>query len=166
MAASFLLLFIVGALFVSSNAQENGDNYKQLPETFKKGVDLALENLHSHAAIQHHFLFFRSLTKSDIEAGFDVKYIFHHFYLKATNCQKGTADLTACQFRNNRPLIDCAVCYKTFREEIEQDPKPYIHCIHKTSLTQEMKAARQQHCNNMGYSSGATTLLASTGTTD
>lgn len=67
MAASFLLLFIVGALFVSSNAQENGDSYKQLPETFKKGVDLALENLHSHAAIQHHFLFFRSLTKSDIE---------------------------------------------------------------------------------------------------
>lgn len=35
-----------------------------------------------------------------------------------------------------QPLIDCAVCYKTLREEIEPQPKPYVHCIPKTALTQ------------------------------
>ena len=30
-------------------------------------------------------------------------------------------------------------------------------------LVQDMKTARTKHCNNMGYSSGAPTLLASTG---
>ncbi|KAM9337801.1 retinoic acid receptor responder protein 2-like [Symphorus nematophorus] len=160
--AALLLLFSVGALFFCSNAQEN--NYNKLPEGFKKGVDLALEKLHSHEGIRHHFLFFRSLLQSDIEPGFDVKYIYHHFYLKATNCQKGTADTTGCQFRNDRPLIDCAVCYKTFQDNIEPEPKPYIHCVHKTALTQEMKTTRENHCNRMGYSSGSPTLLASTGT--
>ena len=29
-------------------------------------------------------------------------YIYHHFYLKATNCPKGTVDSTGCQFRNDR----------------------------------------------------------------
>lgn len=64
MAALMLLLLSVGALFVSSNTQEA---YNNLPETYRKGVDLALEKLSSHAGIQHHFLFFRSITKSDIE---------------------------------------------------------------------------------------------------
>lgn len=35
-----------------------------------------------------------------------------------------------------QPLIDCAVCYKTLRDEIEPVPKPYAHCVHKTTLTQ------------------------------
>lgn len=35
-----------------------------------------------------------------------------------------------------QPLIDCAVCYKTYRDQIEQEPKPYVHCVHKTALTQ------------------------------
>lgn len=35
-----------------------------------------------------------------------------------------------------QPLMDCAVCYKTLREDIEPEPKPYVHCIHKTVLTQ------------------------------
>ncbi|XP_076617158.1 uncharacterized protein LOC143339679 [Chaetodon auriga] len=161
MAALWLLLFSAGALFSSSNAQEN--NYNKLSESFKRGVDLALEKLHSHAGIQHHFLFLRSVLLSDIQSGFDVKYIYHHFYLKATNCPKGTVDSTGCQFRNDRPLIDCAVCYKTFRDEIEQEPKPYVHCVHKTTLTQEMKTTRVDHCNRMAYSNGAPTLLASTG---
>lgn len=65
MAALFLLLLSVGALFCSSNAQEN--NYNKLSESFKKGVDLALEKLSSHAGIQHHFLFLRSLLLSDIQ---------------------------------------------------------------------------------------------------
>lgn len=64
MAALLLLLFSVGALFFSSNAQEA---YNNLPETYRKGVDLALEKLNSHAGIQHHFLYFRSITKSDIQ---------------------------------------------------------------------------------------------------
>uniref|UniRef100_A0A4W6FB44 Retinoic acid receptor responder protein 2 n=1 Tax=Lates calcarifer TaxID=8187 RepID=A0A4W6FB44_LATCA len=161
MAALLLLLLSVGALFISSNSQES---YNSLPETFRKGVDLALERLNSHTGIQHHFLYFRSITKSDIEPGFDVSYIYHHFYLKATKCQKGTVDSTSCQFRNDRPLIDCAVCYKTFQGEIEADPKPYVHCIHKPALTEEMKADRVEHCNRMAYSSGAPTLLASLGT--
>ncbi|XP_044033385.1 uncharacterized protein LOC122867082, partial [Siniperca chuatsi] len=161
MAALLLLLFSIGALFFSSNAQEA---YNKLPETYRKGVDLALEKLSSHDGIQHHFLFLRSITKSDIESGFDVSYIYHHFYLKATKCQKGTVDSTACQFRNDRPLIDCAVCYKTFGGEIEQEPKPYVHCVHKPALTEEMKAGRVEHCNTMGYSSGSLTLLQSTGT--
>ncbi|XP_078136448.1 uncharacterized protein LOC144536958 [Sander vitreus] len=160
MAALLLLLFSVGALFFSSDAQEA---YNNLPETYRKGVDLALEKLNSHAGIQHHFLFLRSITKSDIQPGFDVAYIYHHFYLKATKCQKGTIDSTACQFRNDRPLIDCAICYKTFRGEIEQDPIPYVHCVHKPALTKEMKAGRVDHCNTMGYRSGAPTLLTSKG---
>ncbi|AWP17038.1 Hypothetical protein SMAX5B_017127 [Scophthalmus maximus] len=161
MAALLLLLLSIGALFFSSNSQEA---YNNLPETFRKGVDLALEKINSHAGIHHHFLFFRSIRKSDIEPGFDVRYIYHHFYLKATRCQKGTDGSKACQFRNDRPLIDCAVCYKTFGGEIEQEPKPYVHCIHKPALTEEMKVDRVEHCNRMGYSSGAPTLLASTGT--
>ncbi|XP_034428612.1 uncharacterized protein LOC117754067 [Hippoglossus hippoglossus] len=159
-ALLLLLLSSVGALFLASDAQEA---YDKLPQTYRGGVDLALEKINSHAGIQQHFLYFRSVTKSDIEPGFDVSYIYHHFYLKATKCQRGTVDSSACRFRNDRPLVDCAVCYKTFREEIEQEPKPYVHCIHKPALTEEMKVGRVEHCNRMGYSSGAPTLLASTG---
>lgn len=65
MAALLLLLFSVGALLSSSNAEEN--NYNRLNQSFKKGVDLALEKLNSHAGIQHHFVFFRSLLLSDIQ---------------------------------------------------------------------------------------------------
>lgn len=36
------------------------------------------------------------------QSGFGVTYFYHHFYLKATKCQKGTTDSTACQFRNDR----------------------------------------------------------------
>uniref|UniRef100_A0A3Q1G7H5 Retinoic acid receptor responder protein 2 n=1 Tax=Acanthochromis polyacanthus TaxID=80966 RepID=A0A3Q1G7H5_9TELE len=160
MAALLLWLLSAGALFFASDANEA---YKRLPEAYKKGVDLALEKLDSHAGIQHHFLFFRSLLQSGIEPGFDVAYIHHHFYLKATKCQKGTVDSSACQFRNDRPLIDCAVCYKTFRGEIEQEPKPYVHCVHKPALTEDMKTTRVDHCNALGYSRGSPTLLSSTG---
>ncbi|XP_073344917.1 uncharacterized protein [Pagrus major] len=162
MAAVLLLLLSTGALLCSCNAQEN--NYNRLSEAFKKGVDLALEKLSSHPGIQQHFLFLRSVLVSDIQPGFDVTYIYHHFYLKATHCPKGTVDSTGCQFRNDRPLIDCAVCYKTFRDQIEQEPKPYVHCVHKTALTEEMKTTRVEHCNRMGYSSGSPTLLATRGT--
>ncbi|KAK2812890.1 hypothetical protein Q5P01_000937 [Channa striata] len=160
MAALVLLLFSVGALFFSSNA---ADAYKKLPEIHRKGVDVALEKVNSHAGIQNHFLFYRSLTPSETELGFGVKYIYHHFYLKATKCQKGTTDSSSCRFRNDRPLIDCAVCYKTLEGEIEQEPKPYVHCIHRPALTQEMHLERVKHCQSLAYRSGAPTLLASTG---
>lgn len=59
-----LLLLLLSALLCSANAREA---FNQLPDSYKKGVDLALQQLHSHAGVQHHFLFFRSLMKSDIE---------------------------------------------------------------------------------------------------
>ncbi|XP_068604276.1 retinoic acid receptor responder protein 2-like [Brachionichthys hirsutus] len=161
MAALLLLLFGLQALIFSGNSQEN--NYDRLPETFRNGVDLALEKLHSHARIQHHFLFFKSVLQSDMEPGFDVKYIYHHFYLKATRCPRGTTNSTSCRFRNDRPLMDCIACYKTFREAVEPEPKPYIHCVHRTTLTPETRKTREKHCYELGYRSGSTILLASTG---
>lgn len=59
-----LLLISFGALFVSANAK---DAYNKLPETYRKGVDLAVERLNSHSGIQHHFLFYRSIAQSDTE---------------------------------------------------------------------------------------------------
>ena len=63
-ALLLLLLSSVGALLLVSDAQEA---YDKLPQAYRAGVDLALEKLNSHAGIQHHFLYFRSITKSDIE---------------------------------------------------------------------------------------------------
>ncbi|KAM9333492.1 uncharacterized protein KZ484_018503 [Pholidichthys leucotaenia] len=161
MAGFLLWLFSAGVLVFSSNAQES---YEGLPDIYKKGVDLALQSLASYSRIQHHFLFYKSITKSDTEHGFDVKFVHHHFYLKATTCPKGTVDSSECQFRNDRPLIDCAVCYKTFRGEFDQDPKPYVHCTHKPSLTEDMTTTRTSHCNTMGYSIGSAVIMGSTGT--
>lgn len=38
-------------------------------------------------------------------------------------------------FLSYQPMIDCAICYKTFKGEIQVEPKPYIHCVHKPTLT-------------------------------
>uniref|UniRef100_A0A3B4AI00 Retinoic acid receptor responder protein 2 n=1 Tax=Periophthalmus magnuspinnatus TaxID=409849 RepID=A0A3B4AI00_9GOBI len=161
MMALFLLVVLsIQALVLSTQGQEAFNN---LSEDFKKGVNLALEKLSTHAGVQHHFLFFRSITQSDINPGFDVRYIYHHFLLKPTHCPKGTTESTGCHFRNDRPPIDCAVCYKTFGGNIEVEPRPYVHCIHKPSLTEEMKTLRIKQCNIIGYGSGTPTLLASRG---
>lgn len=64
MAALLLLLFSAGVLLPSIEAQEA---YSKLPDKYRKGVDLALQQLNSHAGVKHHFLFFKSLLKSDIE---------------------------------------------------------------------------------------------------
>ncbi|XP_035510981.1 uncharacterized protein zgc:195173 [Morone saxatilis] len=159
MAAWLLLLVCAGAVLYSANAQ---DLYNQLPDDYKKGVDLAFEQLNSHAGVQHHFRFLRSLEKSDIESGFYVRSLYHHFYLKPTRCAKGTTDSNPqrCPFRNDRPLMDCAVCYKMANNQIESNPKPYIHCIQKPRLTEDMRTARTLHCQKMNYNSGAPTLLA------
>uniref|UniRef100_A0A3Q3DHQ9 Si:ch1073-406l10.2 n=1 Tax=Hippocampus comes TaxID=109280 RepID=A0A3Q3DHQ9_HIPCM len=187
MAALFLLLTVgVTSLCASTQAQEA---YGKLEETFRKGVDLSLEKLSEHAAIQNHFLFFKSVTKSNVEAGFDVVFIYHRFYLKATRCPKGTEDPAGCTFRNDvvsgppkqkkmqrdnlaelfspvsfQPMIDCAICYKTFQGDIEAEPKPYLNCLRKPSVTPEVQASRMEQCNRLAYSSGGTNLLASTGT--
>uniref|UniRef100_A0A674B4N8 Retinoic acid receptor responder protein 2 n=1 Tax=Salmo trutta TaxID=8032 RepID=A0A674B4N8_SALTR len=160
MAALLLLLFSAGVLLPSIEAQEA---YSKLPDKYRKGVDLALQQLNSHSGVQHHYLFFKSLLKSDIEPGFDVSYIYHNFYLKATKCVKGTVDARNCKFRDDRPLIDCAICYKTFAGKIEKEPKPYVHCLHKPALTEDMKTTRVDHCNTMSYQSGDATILASKG---
>uniref|UniRef100_UPI0037E8F4FB uncharacterized protein n=1 Tax=Semicossyphus pulcher TaxID=241346 RepID=UPI0037E8F4FB len=162
MAARLLLLVCAGAVLYPAEAQ--GPN-NELPDNYRIGVDLALEQLDSHVGVQHHFRFLRSLDKSEIEAGFGVKYLYHHFYLKPTTCPKGTSDSSPrrCPFRNNRPLMDCAVCYKTAADQIESSPKPYVHCIQKPRLTEEMMMTRMEHCKKMNYNSGAPTLLASTG---
>lgn len=66
MAARLLLLLLLnlGALLLTSEAREA---YSELPGSYQRGVDLALEQLGAHAGIQHHFLYFRSILKSDIE---------------------------------------------------------------------------------------------------
>jgi len=156
MSALLLLVLSAGALLCFADAQAA---YNQLPDNYKKGVDLALQQINTLPAIQHHFLYFKELKKSDIQPGFRVTYIYHHFNLKASKCPKGTVDSGRCQFRNDRPLIDCAVCYKMYGVVIEQDPKPYIHCIHKPALTEEMKVARMNHCNTMSYINGQPSIL-------
>ncbi|KAM4534099.1 uncharacterized protein PAE49_022413 [Odontesthes bonariensis] len=159
MAAGLLFLVCAAAVLYSAEAQEP---YNDLPGTYKKGVDLALEQLNSHAGVQHHFRFLRTVDKSEIEGGFHTKYLYHHFYLKPTRCAKGStvSNPQRCQFRNDRPLMDCAVCYKTLSEEIEASPMPYVHCIQRPRLTQEMKTTRLEHCKKLSYNSGAPTLLA------
>lgn len=64
MAAGLLLLVCVGALLHSSEAQEP---YNGLPGAYRKGVDLALDQLNAHVSVLHHFRFLKSLEKSDIE---------------------------------------------------------------------------------------------------
>ncbi|NP_001373462.1 uncharacterized protein LOC100536977 precursor [Danio rerio] len=152
-------LLVFGVLLSSGGAQ---NSLSKLPDTVKKGVDLALKNVNSHEGVQQHFLFFKSLQQSKIEAGFDVTFIYHKFYLKATKCKRGTenADTTTCAFRNDRPLIDCAICYKTYAGKIEPEPIPYVSCVHKPALTEDMTKERLERCNKMGYSSGSPTLLA------
>lgn len=116
-----------------------------------------------------------------LQPGFGVAYIFHHFYLKATTCPRGTTDTSGCQLRNDRvslppfllllrccyfsqdlsrlalrlplcvqPLIDCAVCYKTLRDQIEPDPRPYVHCVHKTALTQVLPSLQSPSLHSAG----------------
>ncbi|KAJ8268451.1 hypothetical protein COCON_G00136230 [Conger conger] len=155
------LLLTVGACVSSTQGQ---GAYDQLPDLTKKGVDLALEQLKLHGSIPHHLFFFKSLTLSNVEPGFDVNYIYHNFYLKPTKCSKDTVDPNPknCPFRNDRPLVDCTVCYKTFSGAIENEPKPYVNCVHKPALTSEMTAKRVDHCKKMAYLGGVI-LLGVTG---
>uniref|UniRef100_A0A3Q3S142 Retinoic acid receptor responder protein 2 n=1 Tax=Mastacembelus armatus TaxID=205130 RepID=A0A3Q3S142_9TELE len=159
MATGLLLLFCAGVVLWSAKAQEP---FNALTNNYKKGVELAFEQLNSHAAVQHHFLFLRSLEKSEIEGGFGVAYFYHHFLLKPTVCAKRRNESSPekCPFRNDRPLMDCAICYKMAAGQIETSPKPYVHCIQRPRLTETMRKNRVEHCKRMSYNSGAPTLLA------
>ncbi|KAJ8010164.1 hypothetical protein DPEC_G00072140 [Dallia pectoralis] len=159
--AVLLLFFLVSAGVLLSSTKTQVD-FSKLPENHKKGVELVLQQLNSYVGVQHHFLFFKSIQKYDIESGFNVQYIYHNFYLKPTNCARGTVNASTqlCQFRNDKPLMDCAVIYKMFRGEIEKDPKPYVDCVHKPRLTEAMKTARLEHFHKMSYSSGTHNLLS------
>ncbi|TSK98382.1 Histone-lysine N-methyltransferase SETD1A [Bagarius yarrelli] len=123
MAVLLHVVFFVAVVFHVSEAQ---NDFAKLPESYRKGVKLAELQVNSHNGVQNHFLFFKSLAQSSIEIGFNVNYFYHHFYLKATKCSRGTenADSKKCAFRNDRPVIDCAICYKTFEGEIQTEPKP------------------------------------------
>lgn len=72
MAVGLLLLVCAGAVLCSAQAQ---DPYSQLPENYKKGVDLVIEQLNTHAVVQHHFRFLRSLEKSDTEVNLDSEFM-------------------------------------------------------------------------------------------
>ncbi|KAF4075785.1 hypothetical protein AMELA_G00222800 [Ameiurus melas] len=155
--ATLFLVVLFGCVWSAGGQAE----LNKLPNGYKAGAELAVEQVNTHTGVQQHFLFFRSLTKSEVDGGFEVKYLSHHFYLKATQCAKGTAatDSSKCSFRNGKPLIDCMTCYKTYRDVIQENPKPYIHCIHKPAVTKEMSKSRRDHCEKMSYSSGSVTLL-------
>lgn len=64
MAARLLLLLCVCPVLPWVGAQ---DAYARLSESYRNGVDLALEQLNSHAGVHHHFRFLRSLEKTEIE---------------------------------------------------------------------------------------------------
>uniref|UniRef100_A0A3B3T7L0 Retinoic acid receptor responder protein 2 n=1 Tax=Paramormyrops kingsleyae TaxID=1676925 RepID=A0A3B3T7L0_9TELE len=160
----FVLLI---ALFVPAllAAPEGEKAYNKLSKPYRDGVDLAVQQVNSHSKIQQYFFFFKSMAKTESESGFGVNYIYHNFYLKPTTCTKSTQNASPknCPFRNDRPMIDCAVCYRTVLGVIDNDPNPYIHCIHKPSLSKEMIQKRAEHYRQMTYSHGAPTLLASKG---
>uniref|UniRef100_A0A3B3RKR2 Retinoic acid receptor responder protein 2 n=1 Tax=Paramormyrops kingsleyae TaxID=1676925 RepID=A0A3B3RKR2_9TELE len=162
MNQSLMVLVVIAAFLAPSEGQ---DAYDQLSNMEKKGVDLALENLNSHSSTQYHFRFFRSLKKFSTESGFGAWFIYHNFYAKATTCTKGTEEPNAkwCTFRNDKPLIECAVCYKIHSDNILSEPKPYISCVRKPSLTEDVQKKREEHCNKMQYSVGTISLLGSTG---
>ncbi|CAG10252.1 unnamed protein product [Tetraodon nigroviridis] len=131
----------------------------------RSSVDLALEQLNSHSVVVHPFSRYPDgawMHEKQPKAGFGVSYHYHHFYLKPTRCPKGTVEPNpgSCAFRNDRPLMDCVVCYKTIQDVIEASPSPYVHCIQKPRLTQDMRSTRTDHCTKMTYHSGAPTLLA------
>lgn len=65
MAARLLLLLLCVCPVLSSVGAE--DAYTRLSESYRNGVDLALEQLNSHAGVHHHFRFLRSLEKTEIE---------------------------------------------------------------------------------------------------
>ncbi|KAJ3611196.1 hypothetical protein NHX12_021213 [Muraenolepis orangiensis] len=142
----------------AGNSQEA---FERLSPDYRAGVEEVFKQLQSHTTVQLHYLFFQSVSMSDSQSGFGTTSLFHRFQLKPTRCSKSTAstEWTACPFRTDRPLMDCAVCYKMFEDRMEADPKPYIHCMQKPRLTTVMSTARMDHCRRMLHHVGGATLL-------
>lgn len=61
----FLVLVSTGVFLDTTEAQEDPG---KLPENYRKGVELALEQINSFQTIKSVFLFFKSLEKSAIDA--------------------------------------------------------------------------------------------------
>ncbi|KAK9953094.1 hypothetical protein ABG768_017117 [Culter alburnus] len=158
---ALLLLVVLLTAGVSLNDAE--DSFRKLPDIYKKGVELALHQINEHDDIQNHFLFFKAIHQAEIKAGFGVTYIYHNFYLKATTCQRGTenADTTTCAFRNDRPLIDCVICYKASAGEI--GGKTYLNCMNRRALSKDIKREREIGCYQAGFGSLTPTPVAHTG---
>uniref|UniRef100_A0A8C2E6I9 Retinoic acid receptor responder protein 2 n=1 Tax=Cyprinus carpio TaxID=7962 RepID=A0A8C2E6I9_CYPCA len=160
--AVLLWIVLLSAGVSLSRAQES---FNKLPDIYKRGVELTSYALKNHHSIKNHYLFFKSIHRAEIEAGFDVKYIYHNFYLKATECKRGTenADATTCGFRNDQPLVDCVICYKISAGEIDEKPKPYLNCMYRRLLSKENKREREIGCFRVGFGHLTPTPVASTG---
>lgn len=159
MAFVLSVLLLTAGVWSSAEAQEA---YTKLTEPYRIGVDLALQQVSNIPAARQHFLFFKSVELSHLDVGFGKSFFYHHFYLKATTCAKGTENPNSskCPFRNDRPLLDCVACYNIYNGNIEPSPKPYIHCIHKPILSKESHNKRRDQCFDMNHISGGGTLLA------
>lgn len=68
----FLVLVSAGVFLDTTEAQED---LSKLPDNYRKGVELAVEQVNSYKTIKSVFLFFKSVHKSDI----DVSIIFQAF---------------------------------------------------------------------------------------
>ena len=62
---TFLLVVLLIAGTLSSYEAQN--DFSKLPDPYKRGAELALKQINSHAGIQQHFLFFKSLSKHDFD---------------------------------------------------------------------------------------------------
>ena len=62
-----VLLWVVLAIGVLLCPAQAIDGYSQLDQSSRAGVDLVVQQLHAHVGVHAHFLFFRSVEKSDIE---------------------------------------------------------------------------------------------------
>lgn len=84
MAARLLFLICAGALLLPAEAQ---NPYDQLSDSYKKGVDLALEQLRSHSKVVHHFRFLGSVDKSehDVSLFFYMISYFLFYLMKEFN---------------------------------------------------------------------------------
>lgn len=60
----FALLLAAVVFLTSAEAQSS---FSKLPDTYKKGVELAVQNVNAHEGVQQHFLFFKTIEKSQIE---------------------------------------------------------------------------------------------------
>ncbi|KAL4593407.1 hypothetical protein GN956_G26696 [Arapaima gigas] len=78
--------------------------------------------------LSDHFLFFKTLDMVHTEGGFGESFVYHNFFAKATTCAKEieNPDPKKCRFRNDRPLVDCVVCYMGLSDNIARETKPYV----------------------------------------